>query len=78
MIIFIVIHAHEENSILTQSRVNLVFFERKIFIRKLFRVQLRELRTNSACSVASTKTTSEPGFQGTFCASMQSIVERPA
>ena len=44
MIIFIVVHAHEENSILTQSRVNLVFFERKIFIRKLFRVQLRELR----------------------------------
>ena len=44
MIIFIVIYAHEENSILTQTRVNLVFFERKIFIRKLFRVQLRELR----------------------------------
>ena len=44
MIIFIVIYAHEENSILTRTRVNLVFFERKIFIRKLFRVQLRELR----------------------------------
>ena len=29
MIIFIVIYAHEENSILTQSRVNLVFFSVK-------------------------------------------------
>ena len=43
MIIFIVIYAHEENSVLTRTTVNLVFFERKIFIRKLFRVQLREL-----------------------------------
>ena len=44
MIVFIVSYAREENSILTRTMINLVFFERKIFIRKLFRVQLRELR----------------------------------